>query len=1253
MSIVAECPHCESRFHLQPDLIGKAMRCPNPACREPFVVAEAKPKIKKPPRPTPAGGTGVPFVEGEAVPKPRAPVPAPMKPKLPRTSAPAPDLPPLYDEPEEAEVVDAEVVAPPPPRVVEAKVIAPPPAREVVWSPDADAPVPPSGNAAPRPATETAKYEEVDDYEDETIVRKRKKKSNRAPMILIGLTITTFLIVGIVLFSVLRRETVSEAQEAEAAEKLFKDPTPDYTKVGKLYDKLATDYSSSSNAPKYRFLSDLCAMQVAVKSVSSRDDPRLAMTKLRGFIDANKASPFAKPDPNAYGHDVFGAGRKVLEDVNGHALDRLKDFKSDPKTKLGELKKAEEMLALGHEFVPVLREFRSKDDKTLEELRELLDKDVKVGIASERKRLDILGQGRELVKVPTDSAIQSAKDLFASNGYADDPEAKEIIGNAEADFIKAIRYMREPANPQAPPATAAASLLFVAPVGTTKPAVRGPDDVPTVFLAVARGILYALDEDDGKLLWATRVGPDVFDPPTIAKAALPEGPTELALVTSNVAGRPAVTAFVLRTGQPKWSQPLTPHAAAGVDAASLPPSPAAGAAVVIGTRAYVPIRDASGSVLVFDITTGMKIGRITVGQAIGPGAIARPGTAHLYIAAESRRLYVFDVEAVAAGGDAQCLRVIPTDHPTGTLRTVPIILGQPGDDPSPRFLVLSQADGSGMKLRAFSLPATPILAPDAPPLLEPLGAIVDLTLNGWSWFPPVSDSERLTVVTDRNQFRIFGINQPGNKDAALFPLPFPAIPEPPKNEAIRGLVVPAEEGAYWVLVGGSLLKFRLTLLPDRGLALVPAAAGLPIGEPTQPAQLNSRRDTACFVVRSANSSGARAVAVKLQDGEPRWQRQLGIIPSAAPVRTESGLLLVDGDGGAVAVPAGGVANSNAAIAAPPDWTAAAPIDGVTRPTQVAASADGKLAFTIAATGEGAIAKWVIRRATNGKFDHTGSVTAPAALAGLPAIANGTLLLPAADGFIYRLVMGDGRGVEDKLVAGPKWLLSRAENPECFIVPLTSETFLTSDGAKLLKRWNWPAGGGFADDNAAWSIRERIAIAPLVLPAAAGKPARMLVADATGGIWLYALDRVDTLLLRWIPGVAAALPNGKLTSNFAVQTDVTGRQLAAYVVNGRKVVCLDLDADQPRWVAAAKDDAGSIVVGTPHSAGDGRWLITELGGRVVILNAETGQPTSTREVGLPGAVPETAGVPIGDNRVLVPLSDGSAAIVNIAPEAKKE
>lgn len=116
MSIVAACPHCESRFHLQPDLIGKAMRCPNPDCREPFVVEEAKSKKKM----------------KDAPPPPKGKVKAPSE---------DPDLPPIFAGPDESGVVDAVVIPPPsppqpkpvakqplkaspkPPKVVEAQIV--------------------------------------------------------------------------------------------------------------------------------------------------------------------------------------------------------------------------------------------------------------------------------------------------------------------------------------------------------------------------------------------------------------------------------------------------------------------------------------------------------------------------------------------------------------------------------------------------------------------------------------------------------------------------------------------------------------------------------------------------------------------------------------------------------------------------------------------------------------------------------------------------------------------------------------------------------------------------------------------------------------------------------------------------------------------------------------------------------------------------------------------------------------------------
>ena len=110
-----------------------------------------------------------------------------------------------------------------------------------------------------------------------------------------------------------------------------------------------------------------------------------------------------------------------------------------------------------------------------------------------------------------------------------------------------MKYEDDPAAPQPPPPTAAASLLFVTPVGKTKVREPAPGDPPsTVFLCVARGILYAFDEDNGALVWAARVGPDVTDPPPVARVDLATGPTDLAVATSNVGGAAAVSWHRLR-----------------------------------------------------------------------------------------------------------------------------------------------------------------------------------------------------------------------------------------------------------------------------------------------------------------------------------------------------------------------------------------------------------------------------------------------------------------------------------------------------------------------------------------------------------------------------------------------------------------------------------------------------------------------------------------------------------------------------------
>jgi hypothetical protein len=80
VTIGTECPHCESVFQVDAELVGKSMRCPNPTCREVFTVAAPvaatvppEPPTVELPRPAPpaelAGSVAdyLPLVEAERI----------------------------------------------------------------------------------------------------------------------------------------------------------------------------------------------------------------------------------------------------------------------------------------------------------------------------------------------------------------------------------------------------------------------------------------------------------------------------------------------------------------------------------------------------------------------------------------------------------------------------------------------------------------------------------------------------------------------------------------------------------------------------------------------------------------------------------------------------------------------------------------------------------------------------------------------------------------------------------------------------------------------------------------------------------------------------------------------------------------------------------------------------------------------------------------------------------------------------------
>ena len=172
---------------------------------------------------------------------------------------------------------------------------------------------------------------------------------------------------------------------------------------------------------------------------------------------------------------------------------------------------------------------------------------------------------------------------------------------------------------------------------------------------------------------------------------------------------------------------------------------------------------------------------------------------------------------------------------------------------------------------------------------------------------------------------------------------------------------------------------------------------------------------------------------------------------------------------------------------------------------------------------------------------------------------------------------------------------------------------------------------------------------------AGGPPRLIVADVTGGVWLFAADRSGPPLRRWQTGGGSIIPAGRPSSAFVVQGGPGGVSVA-YVVDGKAAAGIDPNRKDPLWAAKTGEDAGSTLVGAPQPAGDHRWVVTDLAGRVVLLDGTTGAAAAGLSVGLPGAVPAAAsGVAAG--AALTPLSDGSAVVIELpkkdAAPPKKE
>ncbi len=1225
-----ECPHCEATFQLDPDTLGKAIRCPE--CRQPFTATALKP----PAAPTPVAeavsvfdlstptATPAPVVEAVSVfdlsvtrPYERVEselvLPMPEEPAPRRAAAPrARPVPrPITD--------DIPTLAPRTPKSVK---LAPSGPKEVAWSgdepPEVSVPYATRGApaarpvAAPRPRPTPANGD-ADDDDGELFVRRKRRRRNWGKTIFLGVVaavLATSLAGG---FGLWRYYAVAETRAHDAAKLAFEEGN--FPAAQQDYEGLLAEYPGSNDADRYRFFAALAATHNALGGVMVRDNPTPAREAFGRFTAEFAQSPLAMPE-SGYGADIVQLGRKLLDVLADHAGDRLAAFKAD-RVKLDQLEATAEGVATAEGLIPTVDKFRDKNAVTLDTQRKRLT-DLTAAVGVERHRLGVLAPFRTLSADPTALRIEEFEAALKANALTADAEAVAMLAAAEASLRKLFGYRVKRAPAGLPPSDLAPPVLFStrlgAPPKPTDAVVAGA--VGDVVFAVARGVVYALDAGTGAQLWGTRIASPTADLRAVdLPVRVTMGDLDWVLVAGDIGGKPGLTARVARTGEPVWYQPLE--------------APPAGRPVVSGGRLYVPLRDATGTVAEFETASGVRTGELTLRQPVGAGLslipTGRTGSNLLVVPGDMKRVFLFELGREDADGQRlppRCVRVLLTEHPRDSLRGEVAVV-TPSDDAGPRYLVLTQTDGTtAMKLRAFAVPRPEeVVAAGATLPFSSADKPSEVTVNGWSWFPAVSDGERLVLASDAGAFFALGVNQLGNADAPLFTLPAPKAP-PEQDGVARSVVVQVEEDAYWVVLAGRLTRLRTAVDPVNGLRIVAQGAGQMVGEPLHRAELRPAANLGVVVCRSPGAASIQAVAFDLATGGVRWTRRLGVAPAGPPVALAGDrALVIDEDGGVYAVATSPAPGGPSVVAVP----VASPYAESTGKSSYAATPDGQSVWVVTPEVDKAGRRVRLRNLVEGKLGADVVVPLPDQLAGAPVALGPAVLLPLVNGYLYRFGPAD-----TQLVVGPLWRGDGAAGElQCLLSAHGPDEFFATDGGRKFLRWQWPAEPGAKPVKRAgpWDLPVKVALPPVAFDTGSGL--MVAVADAAGTLYTFDANKVADSLRRWRGTADGPIPLGRPSLRLAAVPTAAGVRLV-YGVAERSLVGLDPDSAAPAWVAARLiDEAAGDLLGVAVAGGE--LFATDPTGRVIVLSAATGArvaeltPAPGQSLAAAASAPTAAGV----------------------------
>ena len=1210
MTLGVRCPHCESQFQLSPDLLGRSMRCPNPDCREIFEVRGDREIDALPP----------PIPTLEPVVAESAPASGSVADFLPVYEIETASLPPaIYD----AEVVPVARSLPPLPkaapilpavRLPEAALLPGP--REVAWDAGAD-----PFAKAPKPVSKP------DDHTPVTPRRKRRV----LPMAVLALVslalLATLITVGVMLVA---REKQTEEKLVLEAEKLYGEGK--FGESAKRYEELQKEYPDSENAKKYEFFGKLCAAQNAIGAVAARETPTGPLQTFREFLAEFGESPFAQPD-TGFGTDIVQAGHKLANVFNDNAGDHVKEYRKDRK-KVPELDLAEASLQQGRELLPQLERYRPSGGLGSEKASEQFAATAGE-VAKERRRLAVLAPYRNLSEQPSDERIEEGEQAFKQAGLLEDPEAKALLALARTNLRVLVKFVpdRRPARaaPAGPP------LGFVAPAIAGSPDPRaGTEATNDAVFGIARGVFYALDAHTGNQLWGRKLHPDNADPKTMdlpLRVLLADGAIDWVLLPSNLDGKPAITARRTRTGEAIWYQTL--------------PQPCLGQPALIGNHLFVPLQDAIGTILHLDVVTGEVFGSLALRQPIGGGLAVLPGLRNdhgfLVVPGDAHRVFVLEwgrLDDENRREPLTCVRSFATNHPKDSLRVEPLLTSG-GDTNAPARLTLCEGDGTAaMKIRSFVLPTLDELSKNQSEGDAELKAIAETRVNGWCWFAPISDGERISVSTDAGVFVAFGVNQAGNSDAGLFTLPGQP-PAKEQDQVCRAQVIAQDEDAIWVLLGHQLVRLRVAIDGLKGYRLEPSGETRKLGEPLSRSQVRPALNRAFVTYRPSAGGAVRMMAFDLDTGITAWERQLGATAVHPPIPLPNKEYLhVDAFAGVYRI-------RNAAARPEQDAllqieTITPPTEGASGPARVAVSADGKDVWTLRLESASDGAKLHLQKLTDGKSAGVTIVSLVDQLAGPPLVLGSQLLLPLANGYVYRIDIAD-----KALKKGSVWRGATVRGASaCYLSSAgAADAYLASDGNAEVSLYTWAADTEEAARGAGpWDARGKVSLPAIWI--ASGESKLLATGNDAGGICLFDRTRAMRDPVRtWKGSAKGPIPEGAATQQFAL-FDRDGGPRLVYSVKKESLVCLNPVADDPEWVVRPPSPDTGEILGWQREAD--RLLVSYQSGLVQASSAKTGGVLEETEADRP--TPEVATIRFGVGQLLQANSDGTVGLFTIIPLA---